>query len=133
MSYQRALNAYTQNQTENRVSVASPYRLVQMMFEKLLDHMAMAHGAMERKDVAAKGINISKAIELLGALRGALDLEVGGEVATNLANLYLFCSDSLMQANRHNDPQKIIDAAGIIREIKSAWDQLEHGAADVAV
>ena len=131
MGYQHALNAYQQNQTENRVSVASPYRLVQMMFEKLQDHMAIANGAIERGDVAAKGVNISKCIELLGALRGALDLEVGGEVAANLSNLYLFCSDSLMQANRHNDPEKIEQAAAVIRQIKSAWDQLEGHAGEV--
>ena len=126
MKYQQAMNAYTQNQTQNRASVASPYRLVQMMFEKLLDHIAGASGAMERNDPGAKGQHIGKALEILGALRGALDIEVGGEVAMNLSRLYQFCSDTLMQASLKNDKQKAEDAAGIIRDIKSAWDQLEN-------
>ncbi len=126
MRYQQAMNAYTRNQTQNRASVASPYRLVQMMFEKLLDHVAGASGAIDRKDPAAKGLHIGKALEILGALRGALDLEVGGEVAVNLSRLYQFCSDTLMQASLKNDKQKVEDAADIIRDIKSAWDQLEQ-------
>ncbi|MCL6270087.1 flagellar export chaperone FliS [Sansalvadorimonas sp. 2012CJ34-2] len=126
MKYQQAMNAYTQNQVQNRAAVASPYRLVQMMFEKLLDHIASAGGAIDRKDIAEKGNHIGKALQLLGALRSALDLEVGGEVAVNLSRLYEFCSDTLMQASLKNDKQKIEDAAGIIRDIKSAWDQLEH-------
>ena len=129
MSYQQAMNAYNQNQNETRFSVASPYRLVQMTFEKLQDHMARARGAMERNDYSEKGLQISRCLELLGALRGALDLEVGGDVAENLSNLYLFCSQTLMQASRDNSTEQLEHAVSVIREIKTAWDQLEQNGA----
>lgn len=131
MSYQNALNAYAQNQTESRLSVSSPYRLTQMMFERLLDHMALASGALERKDLAEKGLHIGKAIDFLGAFRSALDMEIGGEVAVNLSRLYLYCIDTLTQANRTNDAKLIADAALIIRDIKTTWDELASEDIDV--
>ena len=124
MSYQNALDAYAQNQTTNRLSVSSPYRLTQMMFERLLDHMALANGALERGDIAEKGLHIGKAIDFLSAFRGALDLDIGGEMAVNLSRLYLFCIDALTQVNRTNDAQPLSDATDIVREIKTAWDEL---------
>ncbi len=130
MSNQQALGAYSQNQNENRAAVASPYRLVQLMFEKLLEHMALATGALERNDMATKGEHIGRAIDFLGVLRSALDLEAGGEVAGNLSRLYLFCIDTLTEANRTNNAALIVEATDIVRGIKTTWDELEDAARD---
>ncbi len=125
MRNMQALNAYQNNHTEHQAAVASPYRLVQMLFESLLDNLSRTRGAMERKDFAMKGKYLGKCLDILAALRTGLDVEGGGEVAGNLNNLYQYCSERLTRANLSNDAEILDEVAGILTEIKSGWDQLE--------
>ncbi|WP_461536164.1 flagellar export chaperone FliS [Spongorhabdus nitratireducens] len=130
MRNMQALNAYQNNNAATQAEVASPYRLVQMLFEALLDNIARSRGAMERKDYSLKGISLGKCLDILAALRTGLDLDDGGEVAGNLASLYQYCSERITKANLTNEPEILDEVSGILVEIKSGWDQLEaslHG------
>lgn len=64
-----ALRQYQKIGSQAQTSEASPHRLVQMLIEGGLDRIAQAKGAMARKDVASKGVFISKAIGIVGGLR----------------------------------------------------------------
>ncbi|RML49853.1 Flagellar protein FliS, partial [Pseudomonas syringae pv. maculicola] len=57
-----ALRQYQKIGSQAQTSEASPHRLVQMLMEGGLDRIAQAKGAMARRDVASKGVFISKAI-----------------------------------------------------------------------
>jgi flagellar protein FliS len=48
----------------------------------------------------------------------------GGDIAQNLDQLYDFMINQISSANISNDPQPIDDVVEILREIKSAWDQI---------
>ncbi len=113
------------------VADASPTRLVQVMFEHILAHLATAGGCMGRirgnlpvNDVIAKGKAISKALALIGQLNGTLDMDRGGQVAQNLRSLYLYMMDRLTQANATNDATVVAEVAGLVDKIKSGWDQI---------
>jgi flagellar secretion chaperone FliS len=113
------------------VADASPTRLVQIMFEHVLSHLATARGCMERitdnrplKDVLAKGSAIGKAIALIGQLNVTLDMERGGQVAENLRALYEYMLNRLTLANATNDTGIVAEVAGLVARIKSSWDQL---------
>ena len=47
-----------------------PYQLVAMLFQKLLDNIATAKGAIAQKNHAKKGEQISNAIAIIGVLEG---------------------------------------------------------------
>jgi flagellar protein FliS len=113
------------------VSGASPARLVQVMFEHILSNLATAQGCMQRikdnlpyNDVVQKGRAIGKAVRLIGQLDSSLNMEQGGEIAANLRNLYMYMLRRLTQANAANDPHIVAEVAGLVRKIKSGWDQL---------
>jgi len=113
------------------VADASPTRLVQIMFEQILAHLAAARGSMQRinnnrpvNDVVAKGNAIAKAIALIGQLNGTLDMERGGQVALNLRSLYEYMMQRLTLANASNDAAIASEVAGLVEKIKSAWDQI---------
>lgn len=103
---------------------ASPYKLVAMLFQKLLDNIATAKGAITQKDYAKKGTELSNAIAIIGVLEGSLDFEQGGEISSNLASLYKFCSEQLFEASTNNDIDKLNEVAQIILPIKSGWDAI---------
>jgi flagellar secretion chaperone FliS len=113
------------------VADASPTRLVQIMFEQILAHLATARGAMGRitdnrpvNEVVAKGNAIAKALGLIGQLNGTLNMEGGGQVAQNLRALYEYMMNRLTLANATNDQSVVAEVAGLIAMIKSGWDQI---------
>ena len=118
------LQQYRQVNTQARVESASPHRLIQMLMQGALDRIATARGAMERGEIATKGEQISWAISIVGGLRGSLDLETGGDLAGNLHDLYDYMERQLLQANIRNEIALLDEVSGLLREIKSAWDEV---------
>lgn len=103
---------------------ASPYQLVAMLFQKLLDNIATAKGAITQKNYAKKGSELSNALSIIGVLEASLDFEQGGEISNNLASIYLYCSEQLLLASTNNDIDKLNDVARILIPIKSGWDEI---------
>ncbi len=112
---------------------ADSHSLITQMFDGAMTRIAQARGAIERKDVAAKGELISHAINIIGSLEACLDYDKGGEIAKNLGQLYEYMILTLTQANIHNDRARLDEVIGLLLEIKSAWTQIaEKKAAEAA-
>ena len=103
---------------------ASPYQLVAMLFQKLLDNIATAKGAITQKDYAKKGAELSNAIAIIGVLEASLDFEQGGEISNNLASIYTFCSQEILTASANNDIDKLNEVAQVLIPIKSGWSDI---------
>ena len=119
-----ALRAYNQVAVQTGVGSASPHRLIQMLMEAALEKIAAARGCMERGQVADKGAHIGHAVSIIEGLRVSLDMERGGEIAANLNALYDYMERRLTEANAANDPALLKEVAGLLQEIKSAWDAI---------
>jgi flagellar protein FliS len=122
---------YSAVRSHGLVADASPTRLVQIMFEQVLTHLATAGGCMGRirdqrplSDVRTKCAAIGKAVALIGQLNGTLDMARGGEIAQNLRGLYDYMLHRLTIANATNDAALVAEVGNLIREIKSGWDQI---------
>ncbi|MCJ0973340.1 flagellar export chaperone FliS [Pseudomonas sp. PS1] len=122
MNAMAAMRQYQQVGVKAQVTEADPHRLIQMLMQGGLDRIAQAKGAMERDELAEKGVLIGKALNIIGGLRGVLDKEAGGELADNLDRLYEYMSTRLFEASRHNDVSRLDEVAGLLAEIKSGWD-----------
>jgi flagellar protein FliS len=118
-----SLKKYQQTTVSN-AGEASPYQLVALLFQKLLDNIATAKGAIAQKDYAKKGAQISNAIAILGVLDGSLDHSQGGDISENLSALYTFSSEKLFEASTNNDIELLNEIALIIIPIKSGWDAI---------
>ncbi|MCB2250753.1 flagellar export chaperone FliS [Pseudomonas chlororaphis] len=119
-----ALRQYQKVGSQAQTSEASPHRLVQMLMEGGLDRIAQAKGAMERKDVANKGVFISKAIDIIGGLREGLDLENSADSLGDLDSLYTYMMTRLAEANIKTDPSILDEVAGLLRTVKEGWDAI---------
>jgi flagellar protein FliS len=118
-----SLKKYQQT-NKSTAQQASPYQLVAMLFQKLLDNVATAKGAISQNNFSKKGSEISNAIAIIGVLEGSLDFKEGGEVSENLASLYKFCSEQLLVASTENDIEKLEEIIQILLPIKSGWDSI---------
>jgi len=106
------------------VESASPHKLIQMLFDTYLVRIDQAVTAIEQKDMAAKGVAISKALAILGGLEEGLDLEKGGELAENLQELYRYVRLRLLVATDTSDIAPLNEARELIFQIKDAWEQI---------
>lgn len=110
---------------ETQLESASPHKLVVMLFDGALVAIANAQRHMENKEIAAKGMAISKAIDIIAnGLQASLDMESGGAIAAQLEALYEYMGHRLLQANLRNDVAALKEVAGLLQEIKSAWEQI---------
>jgi flagellar protein FliS len=119
-----ALRQYQKIGAQAQTSEASPHRLVQMLMEGGLDRIAQAKGAMERKDIANRGILISKAIGIVGGLREGLDLENRAESVAELDALYAYMMKRLAEANVKADPKILDEVTDLLRTVKEGWDAI---------
>ncbi len=87
---------------EQQVQGASPLQSILLVYD-------VALGACARQDLA-------RALEALSVLRGALDFARGGEMATRLQSLYLYCEEQVRRRN-------FAECENILRELRSAWAQ----------
>ena len=116
---------YAQIDVESEILNATPYQLIQILFNGALSALRRALILMEQGNIAGKGENISKAINIIGnGLKQGLDKEKGGELAENLALLYDYMITQLLDANLKNNPEKIHEVIKLLTEISDAWQQI---------
>ena len=126
----RAATAYRQVGVTSLVDGASPHRLIQMLFEGLMQCLNAARGALQRGDIAEKGRLISKACRILEeGLKASLD-PTQGEIASNLSALYDYSNTRLMLANARNDVALIEEVVNLITPIAEGWSQIAPAQAE---
>jgi len=128
---QRGAAQYRSVRSHGLVAAASPARLVQIMFEQILENLATAQGCMARIDnnmplneVITKGKSLGKAIRLIDQLNNTLDMERGQKIAENLRALYVYMLARLTLANVTNDASIVAEVASLILKVKTGWDQI---------
>lgn len=120
----KGLASYGEVSVQAGTAYADSVQLIQMLFDGLIDSLTAAEGQIERKEIQAKGESLSRAMRIVLGLQGSLDLEKGGEIAANLADLYDYCTRRLMNANLKNDVEAVQEVKRLISEIRDAWSQV---------
>jgi len=119
-----SLQSYRKVSLESEITVASPHRIIQLMFAGALQRLAQSRYAIEQNDLANKGIYINKAIGIITGLSNSLNMDEGGQIAKNLSELYDFMLRKISEANLNNDAKAIDDVCDILRTIKEGWDAI---------
>lgn len=124
-------DAYALVGVETGVMAANPHKLVLMLFDGALLAIAMARQAMATNKIAEKGEEISRAIDIIAnGLKVSLDTQAGGDLAVRLGALYDYMCTRLLQANLRNEAAALDEVDTLLRELKTAWEEI---ASDPAV
>lgn len=127
---QRAASAYRKNSVAASVDAADPHRLISLLFDALLQSLAMARLALGRGDMQVKGEQIGRAVRFLEeGLKAGLNPAQGGELAGNLRGVYDYSIARLTLANLRNDDALIAEVIGLIEPVATAWKQIGTPAA----
>jgi flagellar protein FliS len=106
---------------DNAVTTQNKGRLIVMLYDGAIKFMKLAITELEAKNYEAKGNYIKKAQDIITELNAVLNMDVGGEIATNLRKLYCFMNNRLSQASLKNDPQMIRDCIKLMEELNQGW------------
>ncbi|KKK75783.1 hypothetical protein LCGC14_2870250, partial [marine sediment metagenome] len=92
---------------ETKIKTANQGKLIVMLYDGAIKFMRLAIRELEAGNYEEKGRYINKALDIINELNVILDTEAGGEIASNLRQLYVFTTKQLSQANVKRDPQMI--------------------------
>lgn len=117
----KAMESYGAGNTASQAVVANKVELIQMLFDGLIESLLTAKGHIEHGAIPEKGKALARANRILFGLQGALDFEKGGDLATNLNELYSYITRRLLHVNIHNDVAALMEVHGLMNEIRQAW------------
>ena len=119
-----ALRQYRESSVSTGVMDASPHRLITMLYEGVLERLAMAASGINFGNLQNKLRGIDSSMAILDHLRNILDFEAGGDIAKKLASLYDYMMRRLLHAKLHNDAEAVKEVMTLLRTVKSGWDAI---------
>ncbi len=117
MSNNFGANQYKQT----AITTANRGQLLLMLYEAAIRNVKKASIAIDKKDVAAKGMAIGKVHDIINELNNTLNFEIGGEIARNLERLYTFISEQLVQANIENSKERLASIQKVLETLLDGW------------
>jgi len=115
-----ALSTYAQNS----VTIESPYKLVEMLFEGILRFTSQAKKSMLEDDIEKQVYWVNRAIDIFSELISSLDYE--GEqqqLAEYLNGLYTYQIKLLTEANLESDVNKLDTVLKVTHGLIEAWKE----------
>jgi flagellar protein FliS len=106
---------------DTAVTTQSKGRLVVMLYDGAIKFLKLAIREIEARNPEAKGKYINKAQDIINELNAVLDMNAGGEIATNLRRLYCFMNSRLSQANIKQDPSMIREVITLLEDLNQSW------------
>lgn len=102
---------------------ASREQILLMLYEAAIKFTKLAIKSIEEKKIAEKGQNILRAYDIIVELNSTLDHKVGGELAKQLEQLYVYLMDQYTQANLTNKKEPLESCIKVLENLYDGWKQ----------
>ena len=120
----KGTQAYAKIEVESAVMSASQQQLVIMLFDGALSALVRARLFLADGNIPAKGLALSKAINIIeNGLKVGLVENNGDELTQNLIALYAYMVRRLLHANVNNDASAIEEVENLLRNIADGWKE----------
>lgn len=106
---------------DSAVTTQSKGRLIVLLYDGAIKFMKLAIKELEANNYETKGRYINKAQDIINELNAVLDMNAGGEIATNLRKLYCFMNRRLSEANIKRDPNMIREVIELMEQLNQSW------------
>lgn len=123
MSMLSPANEYKRQQSTPDFDVESKQALVKATLECLTRSLGIVEVAQDRTTEAYRH-HSARALTAIYVLQSSLDFERGGDIATNLFQLYEYSRQQLLKHMRRDDTANVPQARRAMSEILDAWQQI---------
>ena len=117
------MNPYLKQYQQTEVQTASPEKLLIMLYDGAIQFLNKAKIGIANKNIEEIHNNIIGAQKIISEFMNTLDMEVGGEVAQNLYNLYEYLHYRLVQANIKKDNDMVDEVLTHLKDLKQTWEE----------
>lgn len=94
-----------------------------MMYEGAIKFTKLAIKAADEKKVAERCENLGRAFDIVLELNNTLDHKVGGEVASQLEQLYMYVTEQYTKANISGSSEPLKGALKVLENLYEGWVQ----------
>ena len=122
MAYREAIATYRKTENDYMKGIETPHGRIKILFETIIDNIDNVVEKHPKTDFVSFG----KCMNALKILSGSLDMEKGKEIASNLLELYDYCSNTLREYLEHKDIQKLKEVEQIISGLLEAWKEIDN-------
>lgn len=109
---------------EQSILTATPGQLVVMLYDGCHRFLFQAAYAMRDGNHLEADARLTRAEAIIDELLTTLDLEQGGEIASRLQGIYVFCNRHLIEARLQRDPSMIEKVSELMGELRESWAQV---------
>jgi len=108
---------------QTSVLSASREQILLMLYEGAIKFTKLAIQATEQKKIADRGHNIMRVFDIILELNATLDHKVGGELAKQLEQLYMFMMDQYTKANLKGEAEPLRANLKVLENLYDGWKQ----------
>ncbi len=110
------------------IRTATPGQLILMLFDGALRFIGAAEQGFKEENVVKRNElvhnNIVRALNIIRELQNSLNMEAGGEFASQMYGLYDFMSTQLQTANLEKKVEPLQLVYRLLGEIRDAWSEM---------
>lgn len=122
MSANKVATSYKQTDNEYVKGLETAHGRIKLLYETLLSNLNKIEDKHPKTDFLAFG----KCQNALKILSSSLDMDKGGDLAQNLYDLYIYCSEKLREYLEDKNQQKIVEVKRIISGLSEAWKEIKE-------
>ena len=100
---------------------ASREQILLMLYEGAIKFTKLAIQAAEANNIADRGKNIMRAYDIVVELQVSLDHKVGGDLAKQLDQLYVYMLDQYTKANVRGDISALQSCLKVLNNLYDGW------------
>jgi flagellar protein FliS len=105
------------------IQSASREKLLLLMYEGAIKYTKRAIKAAEDKKIAERCENIGRAYDVVMELNNTLDHKIGGPIASQLEQLYMFITEQYTKANLSGATEPLKTSLKILETLYDGWVQ----------
>ncbi len=128
----KGYGAYSQAYQKAAVNTVDQRKLILMLYDGAIKFLSHAIEKMDKGEVYEAHTNLIKGKSIIAELLASLNLDNGGDIARNLQRLYAYMFNELIDANLNKDSQRVQGVVHLLKELRTAWQNLKSGSAPQA-
>lgn len=119
------MNLYLKQYQKNQVETASPEKILIMLYDGAIQFLNVAKAELTSNNAPLNiqkiHNNIMGAEKIITEFQDTLNMEIGGEVAQNLYDLYTYLYNRLVEANMKKDVSIVEEVLTHLKDLRDTW------------
>ncbi len=105
----------------NSVEAEDPLGLVCLLYAKAIERLTSAREHLAAGRIRERAEAVAHVSQIIVELQTSLDVERGGEIAVNLARLYAYIQEQLVEANARQAAEPLEVSLRLLETLHEGW------------